>query len=281
MWTVKPGADGNVHTIKFKYTSDSDFSQYVLLTSDVHFDNAKCDRKLFLKHCELAKERGAPIIVIGDVLDLMQSKTDRRQSKKALRDEHKREDYLDAVIEETTEKLSPYPFAVISEGNHETAITNRLGTNMIKRLARELGCHAGGYRGFINFAFEKVLENSSGSRQTIKMFYDHGSGGGGPVTKGTIKSARRSDMVDGVDIIASGHIHEAWVLERLKFTERSGKIYHRTVFHVQCPTYKEEIGSGASGWANENSFPPKPLGGWWINFSLEKKRIKIRLERAD
>ena len=279
-WTIIQGADSNVHTIKMPYTSN-DLEQYVLLCSDVHFDNKKCDRKLFLKHCELAKERNAPIIVIGDMLDLMQGKQDRRQSKSALRDEHKRNDYLDAVIEETVEKLKGYPFAVISEGNHETAVTNRLGTNMIKRLARELDCFAGGYRGFINFRFELQSKNSTGSRQTVKMFYDHGSGGGGPVTKGTIKSARRSDMVDGVDIIASGHIHEAWTLERLKFTERSGRIYHRKIFHVQCPTYKEEIGSGASGWANEQSFPPKPLGGWWLRFTIEKKRIKINLERAD
>jgi len=280
MWTVIPGKDDNVHTIKFPYSSNS-LEQHVLLCSDVHFDNAKCDQKLFLKHCQLAKERNAPIIVFGDVLDLMQSKSDRRQSKKALRDEHKRDDYLNAVIEDTAEKLSGYPFAVISKGNHETSIISHHGVDMIKILARELECHAGGYRGFIKFAFEMQAANSTGNRQTIKMFYDHGSGGGGPVTKGTIKSARRSDMVDGVDIIASGHIHEAWVLERLKFTERSGRVYHKTVFHVQCPTYKEEIGSGSSGWANEKTFPPKPLGGWWLKFSLKSKRIKISLERAD
>lgn len=277
-WAVEEISE-NVHVIRYKFRSG--FEEYVLLASDIHYDNPHCNRKLFKKHLDEARERNAPIIMPGDVLCLMQGKYDPRKTQSGLRKEHRVEDYLDAVIETTAKDFDPYKdlIALMGEGNHETSVRTRQGVDMIKRLARELGTFKGGYRGWVRFIFE---HEGGGHRQSKTMWYTHGSGGGGPVTKGVIKSNRAAAMVDGADIIVRGHIHEAWTLDAPKFAlSSSHNPYHKSVLHIQCPTYKDEIESGASGWANEKGFPPKPLGGWWLKFTSQSNIVRVTAERAD
>lgn len=277
-WTLEEKAE-NVHLIRF--TFNAGWEQYVLLASDIHYDNPHCDRALFKKHLEQARERDAPIIIPGDLFCVMQGKFDPRRSLSNVRPEHKTDDYLQAVVETTARDLAPYSdlIALIGYGNHETAITKNNGVDIIRWLCRELGVYRGGYRGFVRFLFE---HEGKRSRQSRTMFYSHGAGGGGPVTRGVIKSNRRAAMVRNVDIVLAGHIHESWVLEnpQLSLNEQHA-VKHRTQFHIQCPTYKDEIGSGAHGWANEKEFPPKPLGGWWLKFSATSKHIRVSVERAD
>jgi UDP-2,3-diacylglucosamine pyrophosphatase LpxH len=55
-----------------------DKDQDVLMISDVHFDNPKCDRKLLKKHLDEAKRRNAKVLINGDLFDLMQGKNDKR-----------------------------------------------------------------------------------------------------------------------------------------------------------------------------------------------------------
>jgi hypothetical protein len=47
-----------------------------------------------------------------------------------------------------------------------------------------------------------------GAKISYRIKYFHGSGGGGPVTKGTIQFNRMSTMVEGADLIWMGHVHE-------------------------------------------------------------------------
>ena len=51
----------NVHVIKAKAEPIK-----VLLLSDLHWDNPKCDRELLKKHLDQAKEQGCPILLNGD-----------------------------------------------------------------------------------------------------------------------------------------------------------------------------------------------------------------------
>lgn len=285
-WTVIQGAEENVHTIKFTYSGTLD--QRVLLTADQHFDNPKCNRSLLFEHLEEAKELNTPICIIGDFFCLMQGKYDPRKSMEGLRPEHRKEDYLGAVIETTVKELAPYAhlIAVVGYGNHETNILKRQGVDMIKWLCRELRAVTGndwpmpgGYRGFVDFSFR---HDSGGRGENKVMWYTHGAGGGGPVTLGTIKSSRRAASTDGVDIVAAGHVHEYWNLKRPMFRlTRGRRVLHFMQRHIQLGTYKDEIGNGAAGWANENEFAPKPLGGYWLRFRHRNKKIRINVEEAD
>ena len=68
------------------------------LLSDLHWDNPKCDRNLLKKHLDYCLENDIKVMLNGDTFCLMQGKFDPRRSKKDIRPEHNKVNYLDAVI---------------------------------------------------------------------------------------------------------------------------------------------------------------------------------------
>lgn len=261
------------------------WEQRYLLISDVHFDSPHCDRKLLTKHLDQAKSTGAGVLCIGDWFDAMGGKNDKRASKSTVRVEDKADNYFDLLPARSFDYLQPYAanLVMMGDGNHETAILKHQETNLLERLTQKLGVgplgtqHMG-YSGFVRFMF-----NGSGRTSiTKRMYFHHGSGGGGPVTKGVIQTNRRASSVDA-DIFVSGHIHEAWAVENVmvKLMD-SGRIHLATQTHVQLPTYKQEYGSG--GYHIEKGRPPKPLGGYWLIFyydATQPGNVGYRLERAN
>lgn len=262
-----------------------DWSRSILLISDVHWDHPYCDRKLLARHLRQAVDRDADIYIIGDLLDVMQGRDDRRGNKEAVRPEHRRDDYFDAVVETCAEWLEPYAknIAMISLGNHETAVLKRQEINLAARLVGDLrrmgsDVQLGGYAGWIMHSF-----NDLPYKQTIKHYYHHGHGGGGPVTRGVIGTNRRAVYLPDADLVTTGHVHEAWSVEitRERVTQ-AGKVIYDTQYHLQIPTYKDEHSQG-KGWHIETGKPPKPMGGWWVNFrwSQSAKRVVMAPERTE
>ena len=76
------------------YTARNGWELWILLTSDWHWDNPKCDRKTLKRHLDQAKERNAKIIITGDLFCAMQGKYDKRSNKSSLRPEHQTDNYL-------------------------------------------------------------------------------------------------------------------------------------------------------------------------------------------
>jgi hypothetical protein len=72
-WSVEKSRD--IHTITFNERLTKSGPQYILLTGDRHWDNPHSNWKLQKEHLELAKERNAPIIDIGDFFCAMQEST--------------------------------------------------------------------------------------------------------------------------------------------------------------------------------------------------------------
>lgn len=285
-WTVKE-VTGNVHEIRFTEPIATGWEQWVLLTSDVHLDNKKTNVRRYKEDLKRAKKRNAIIIDIGDLPDVMGGKGDRRRSESFIKDEHKRDDYIDAVIEGNTAIMEPYAsqFAVFGRGNHDQAMIKHYSIDVLKHMAnrlqrvsgREDRCFVGGYGGWVKFRF-----NIGGTQRIARnLKYYHGSGGGGVVTKGTIQAQRRAGFIPDADIIATGHIHEAWVLagKRERFNQNAMQSLD-IQWHVQCPTYKEEYQDGSGGWHIERGAPPKPIGCTWIKFKCRsrKRRLTIATE---
>ena len=188
----------NVHEFRMNYHQG--FEQWFLLSSDHHFDNPKADRALIFKHLKEAKERDARVFMFGDFFCLMQGKADRRGNKADILPQHNNAQYIDAVINEGVDLLGEYAenIALITPGNHETAMIKFHETNPTERLVQGINSkfnpdekvYMGGYSGFVRFMFAQP--NNIGGRLSKKLFYRHGHGGGGPVTKGIIQSQRRS-----------------------------------------------------------------------------------------
>lgn len=240
------------------------WEQWFLLQSDEHWDNPHCDRAMHRRHHEQAKDRRAGILKFGDFFCAMQGKWDKRSDKTALRPEHQQGNYFDALVDTAADYLKPYAqnIAIICPGNHETAILKHHETDLTKRLCNQLGVQAGGYSGFVRFLFSR----GDGGRSSHSLYWHHGSGGGGPVTKGVIQTNRRGVWLPDPTFVITGHIHEEWILTqpRLRLGQ-SGKTYLDEQIHIQLQTYKQEfVLSG--GFHVEQGRPPKPLGGVWLRF---------------
>ena len=160
-WTVEQTSKNtNVVDINFPFVRNHDWEQWVLLRSDVHHDNPKCDQDLEREHLETALEYDAPVIDNGDLHCVMGGKWDKRSSKESIRPEHQVNNYFDAIINTATDFYKPYAsiFAVLGRGNHETAILKNHETDLTDRLAASLRRHgsnvvASGYGGWVRFRF--------------------------------------------------------------------------------------------------------------------------------
>jgi hypothetical protein len=233
------------------------------------------------RHLDQAVERGAGILRFGDFFCAMQGKYDPRADKSSLRPEHQVTNYLDALVDTATEYLKPYAehIIMVGRGNHEESIKRRQETDLIARLCKGLGVNAGGYSGFVRFMFSRAGSGYS----NFPLYYHHGHGGGGPVTKGTIQTNRRAVYLPDAKFVVGGHIHEEWMLTipRVRLSE-AGKVYLDEQIHIQLPTYKQEFDL-AGGYHVENGRPPKPLGGVWLRFYYDvsqRGRVGFDLLRA-
>ncbi len=242
----------------------------IFIAPDHHWDNPKCDRKLLKKHLDEAMEKEAIIILPGDTFCLMQGKWDPRRSKKDIRPEHNVHNYLDAVINDAIEWYKPYSKnMILGNGNHETAILKNLETDVLERFAGGLGNNVPvmGYQGWV--IFKLMQPNGINVKTTIKLYFHHGYGGGGAVTRGQISMSRHMMAVEGADIITQGHIHEKSNTEVMMHymddntNSMSAKI--RSVLLVQSSTYKQEYTEG--GFHIEKGRPAKPLGGNFVRVS--------------
>ena len=257
----------NVHRLTVDLPNREE--QWILLQSDVHWDNPHCDRKLLKKHWEEAKDRNAPILDNGDFLCLMQGKWDKRSNKDDLRPEHRRGDYLDAVVETAADALKPYQqlLTLRGQGNHETAMIKKHETNLTERLVERLrGDGAkqvalGGYSGWVVIAVQHGKQ-----RKPLKLHYHHGYGGGGPVTRGVIQTNRQAVYLADADICWIGHTHDSWQMPiaRVKLNQDCTKQEHTTQLHISTSGYKDEYGDGYGGWHIERGAPPKPIGAKWL-----------------
>jgi len=276
----------NVLTIKFDNVHEG-WEHWFMLSSDRHHDSADCNRELELEHLDLVKKRGGHVLDFGDLFDVMQGKYDPRRSYPEMRPEYLKamiaEDigYLDVVVRDAAEFYKPYAdrFLLIAQGNHETAIRSHNDTDLVERLVYKLNeggaqVNKGAYGGGVRFNF--VIGKTQ--CESINLKYFHGSGGGGPVTKGTIQSNRQAVFLPDANIVVNGHIHESWVLSlmRERLSDR-GTISQDVQYHVRTATYKNDYGDGSGNWHVERGAAPKPMGAVWMRLFHDRKHVRMEL----
>jgi len=280
-WDVE--VENGVITINF-YGVKAGWKHPVLLTSDVHFDNAHCNRDLYRSHLDWALERNAPVLDNGDFFCAMQGKWDKRKSEDAMRPEYRGGRYLDKLVDEASAFLMPYAdiMAVMGYGNHETAMLKHHETDLTDRLIYKMRSEGGSSVVKGRFAFWVIYKFWFGNgytHATLRQFNHHGWGGGGPVTRGTIDTARMAIYVPDADIVHTGHVHHAYEMpiERWRISNQ-GKEFRDTQIHIRTPGYKDEI-TGGNGWGVERGMAPRPQGGHALEFYVTDaaaKQIGIR-----
>jgi len=284
---ISPPTDPTVVTLRHTITAP-DWEQWYLLRSDAHHDNTHCRQELEQKHLEQAKARGAGVLDFGDLFCAMQGKWDKRADATQLREELRVANYLDALVNYNGAFYAPYAenFVLLSKGNHEGSIMERHQTDLTQRLAERLqaagsGVQVGRYQGWARFMF--TFHRTK--QQTVRLRYTHGYGGGGPVTRDLIQAQRQLAILGNVDILVSGHTHDAWHVAAVQeFLDLNGRPHLATVDCVKCGGYKDEY-SGGTGWAVTKGLPPKPLGAYWCRFYLGERggetAVRHEITRAD
>jgi len=103
--------------------------------------------------------------------------------------------------------------------------------------------------------------------------YYHGSGGGGPVTKGVIQDQRILASIEGYDCTWQGHVHELYYHQNIihRYDRSTKTLIQKAIHQVRTATYKEEWAGGYMGFHVERGRGPKPLGGYWM--TLEAGRF--------
>lgn len=246
-------------------------SQWKLgIFSDLHIDSLNCDRKLLKKHLDLYNNETSIIFINGDLFDVMQGKGDKRGSRDSLRTEYKTDAYVNKVLNDICEFLLPYAkrILVIGKGNHETKFKKYKDIDLTELLVQMLNdktgadIKVGGHEGYIVFQneFQKKV-------QTYRIYYNHGSGGNSPVTKGFIDVNRKAVWLSNIDLITTGHTHSAFTHPFYKESiSRLNTKQLDLVWYVKTPSYlrKEE----SEGYAAESGFAPAPLGHCEIQFDF-------------
>lgn len=251
--------------------SSPDWEQWFLLRSDAHHDNLLANHKLERQHLDEAIERGAGILDFGDLCCAMNGKWDKRADPRQFREEL-RSNYLDSLVRYNADFYLPYAnsWLMIAPGNHESSVRKRHETDLTERIAERFRA-AGSpvqtmpYAGWVRFMFARGAQ-----RESVRLRYTHGYGGGGPVTRDIIQTSRQAVYLDA-DIVVSGHTHDQFEVpimrERLN---QAGIPELEEMTFLKLGGYKDEFSAG-EGWAVEKGLPPKPQGAYWLRFYRERR----------
>ena len=245
----------------------------VLFVGDLHLDNPKADRAALKRVLSDAVAAEAAIFVLGDVFDAMQGANDRRSSKTDLAARYVgREDYLTAMVEDVAEVLAPYAknIVMLLQGNHESSVAKHYGVHLEHALAyelRKLGSPVvtPGYQTYAAFHF-KWSPGENRAHNVLPFWVSHGSGGGGPVTKGVIQAHRRAVTYPDARFVVSGHIHSSYFVahEQHRLTPRL-RPYDTEQEHYVVGAWKNEHAQG-SGWWVERGGNPRLPSAWRASF---------------
>jgi len=241
--------------------------RYFLLISDVHLDSVHCDRVKLKQHLDLALERNAKVFIFGDLLDLMQGKYDPRSNKADLNPKYNTARYIDEVIKDVVEFLTPYKsiLAFYSPGNHETSVEKRIEYGIVDKICYQLEMSQGNYSGYIYCRFFAYLEQAT--KVPLIIGYHHGYGGGGPVTRDSIQTARKAVYLPDANVIISGHTHDRWIIP---ITRNRISRYGESIdqqWHIKTGTY-QNAPIDFNGYAIEKGLAPKSGAGIWMKYTI-------------
>lgn len=248
---------------------------------DPHIDSMGHCGDLFKEILSQCADTNTPVIIIGDLFDAMQGRSDRRHSKQALtQDDIGESPYFNNIIEKVANIFEPYigriPWILSLKGNHETAIEKYNEIDLMQILKYSLfkkgydNFHFTGYRTYLKSLFV-YKKRKYGGTNLIGGFH-HGFGGARR-SKGILNVDINKGMYGSVDYFCTGHTHEQWSYpsQVLKLDNR-GYEYKKEVLFMQVPSFKEDITNVNSGYAVEKSFQPLPIGGYWLNINMHRKQ---------
>lgn len=239
----------------------------LLLSSDRHHDSFYTNRDLELKHLQLARERDALIIDVGDIFDAMQGRYDFRRDYADIRPEYCKPNYYDLIVDDAAEFYAPYAdrFLVIAKGNHDKSVLKHTNIDLVNRLVYKMRQEykattlVGGYGGWVIFHFE---HEAGGARIPFRMKFHHsGYASKAPVTRGVIGTNRQAVFLANPNLVANGHTHTDYITGiKREYVNHQDQVCFDMMYFVRTPGYKFDYGEGADGFPVEDNHAPNTTG---------------------
>ena len=197
---------------------DFDYSEkkifHFALMSDLHLEALDHNRKLLDLDLQRAVDLDARIYLNGDIFDFILPGDRKRHA--IGRNPYSEDDQLGEIMGDVIKFLMPYKDRIdmIGVGNHEVSVVKYHHVDPIKWLIMELqrerdkslpSIHHGGYTGFIRHVYR---HGENRGTRTYDIWYNHGTGGSSPVTKGMI-DINRAVIGNAADLYWMGHKHTA------------------------------------------------------------------------
>jgi len=259
--------------------------QCILVTSDIHFDSAACNRDLLYDHLNEGKRRGAVWVDNGDLFDAMQGRGDARSNLNSLRTEYKVDDYYDAIVDDAAAKLAPWGDMMIMtlRGNHETGVLKHNNLDLTSAFAKEMRRRGSGVVGCGYSAFLRARVRRGVAQGSKVIYFHHGPPSSG-ITKGIPAHKRMMGWCPDADVIVTGHNHADYIIpsERIRLA-RGGEIGFDLSWMVRVPGYKNAWGGpdgevGYEGWEVEKAFEPQTQGSAMITIYWKGDRLSCNVE---
>lgn len=250
-----------VHTVRIPYRQGDIFQFKPCF--DWHIGR-NCDERAIQRY--LNDGAGNPncyLIGGGDLADSI-IVTDKRYTKS--QDDTKGQAIIDEQVDMLEHLLKPYKDRIIGlgMGNHELTILQRGGSHIMRRVAKRLNTVSLGYQWAIAVTFYHIDKKGkpNGHGKTLRLFGNHGWGGGTRTEGGSITKYSKHMLQYEADMYFYGHDHkldEALVtfmgIRGKKFIPKDKRLYLAGTFQKTFSMTDEPT------WAETRGFHPAPIRG--------------------
>lgn len=270
---------------------------WLFLCSDLHIGARAFRKDALIAELDEARRVGARILVNGDVFDAIDFR-DKRFTPEAVDPSLLlKRDMVNAVVGMARKILRPYAHLIdfLGVGNHDLKWAKWNAVDPVEMLITLLNADLaesndphriehGGICGFYHTAFQMRFPKSvAGVGHTI--YYHHGTGGGAPVTRGSINFNRAEHDVEA-DLFTMGHLHNRTSADgvRIRLAKASKKpVYHKYLSLQTASYFDNYLPSDnndplAFSYAEETRHAPKPMGGWFVRLVPVRDRTGTKGE---
>lgn len=262
------------------------------LASDLHMGSSNCDHQAITADFSNACDKGARILVNGDLFDAigpMDKRFDLNVLHHSIRGE---KDLTGAIVDLAVELLRPFRhnIDVMGIGNHEESWIKYYSTDPVRLLIARLNAEGANIRhgsqaGYIVTQF--VVPGFKGRQACHKLCYYHGTGGDSPVTKGMIDFQRQGRNWRH-DCLTFGHKHNITAtVDAIGDVDSDGFVQHKQL-GLQTGSYYQNYGENTEkkplnySFAEKFRHAPKPLGGLFLVLTPVERdgRVEIKQDFA-
>lgn len=243
--------------------------------SDVHWGHKMCDTKAFREFINNS-DNNTYFIGVGDMLDSIVV-TDPRYRKSM--DGCTSDDILNEQVDQLEEILAPVKDRILqlSPGNHEKTIVRKASFNPVKELCKRLDVPYAG----VGWIYTLRFRGEAGRGKTVVIRGHHGWGGGSRTQGADLTKFSRDMAYYDCDVFLYGHVHKRQFDEVARLCVVGSKLIAKPKYMAICGTFQKTMSDTQDdSWAEEQGFPPVPVGGIQIKIKIKDPCPDIKMEKV-